>query len=479
MAETADLTQSDLLDEVDAVRRRQLEAGVELLQLVAEFARQHDAGTVDPIQAQLPGRERIVRLGGEGTPMVAEFAPSMLAARLGLSPYAGGRLVADVLDLNYRLPQHWAGVQAHQISEQHARYVARKTRNLSREEAAYVDARVAPSADGRLSWTRFETLVEAAIKAADPDSAEARERTAARETFARTTHSTEHGMRGFYLRADFATVARIDATVAYLAQALLTMGDTSSLDHRRVKAVLIMANPTQAVKILAAYAEYQRRQPATDPEDVPEQEAVSTEPERFDPTEAADLLEDAKLLPAVWLYVHLAGGHTTGTGPIARVEGSDPVTTDWVRRHLGDRCNFKITPVFDPLDQIPVDAYEIPDPHRQAVHLMTPADTFPFAANTTRKVQIDHNKEWSAQLAAAGKKLSRIGNYGPMVTFHHRIKTHGGWAVRQPFPGVYLWRDPCGAMYLVDHTGTRRVGPQGQPDKPPLGALLAALTLAS
>jgi hypothetical protein len=45
-----------------------------------------------------------------------------------------------------------------------------------------------------------------------------------------------------------------------------------------------------------------------------------------------------------------------------------------------------------------------------------------------------------------------------MVGFHHRLKTHGGWEVRQPFPGIYLWRDPHGAIYLVDHTGTRRLG---------------------
>ena len=61
---------------------------------------------------------------------------------------------------------------------------------------------------------------------------------------------------------------------------------------------------------------------------------------------------------------------------------------------------------------------------------------------------------------AAGEKQSRIGNYGPMVTFHHRIKTHGAWQVRQPFPGLYLWRDPYGTTYLVDHTGTRRLPTQ-------------------
>jgi hypothetical protein len=53
--------------------------------------------------------------------------------------------------------------------------------------------------------------------------------------------------------------------------------------------------------------------------------------------------------------------------------------------------------------------------------------------------------------------ISGIGNYGPMSRRHHRIKTHGRWQVQQPFPGIYVWRDPHGAYYLVDHTGTRRI----------------------
>jgi hypothetical protein len=44
-----------------------------------------------------------------------------------------------------------------------------------------------------------------------------------------------------------------------------------------------------------------------------------------------------------------------------------------------------------------------------------------------------------------------------MTPFHHRIKTHARWRVRQPFPGLYVWRDPHGATYVVDHGGTRRV----------------------
>ena len=45
---------------------------------------------------------------------------------------------------------------------------------------------------------------------------------------------------------------------------------------------------------------------------------------------------------------------------------------------------------------------------------------------------------------------------------NHRVKTLAGWQVQQPFPGIYVWRDPFGALYLVDHTGTRRLGTEGQ-----------------
>ena len=165
----------------------------------------------------------------------------------------------------------------------------------------------------------------------------------------------------------------------------------------------------------------------------------------------------SKLLPTVWLYVHLAGEDAVkAVSPGSRELG--PVSPSWVQEHLGADCRFKITPVIDLAGQTPVDAWEIPDRHRQAVHLMTPADTFPFSTSTSRTMQIDHTEPYgrSAHDHAGGQ--SRVGNYGPMTTTHHRIKTHSAWQVKQPFPGIYLWRDPHGAFYLVDHTGTRKIG---------------------
>jgi hypothetical protein len=425
------MTGSELLDHVADLGRTQRRSEVQILLAAVQHAILNDAGTIDPWQAKIPGGERARRFGGAGTPEVAEFAAAELGARLGLSSYAGRELIADGLDLTIRLPQLWQRVQALEVRASYARYVARKTRDLSTEQAAYVDSRVVESADGRIPWTRFETLVEAAIKAADPVAAAEREDADTQRRFANPTRSDEHGMRGFYIRGPFATIARLDATVAFVAEILGHLGDDSPLDDRRVKAVLVLANPTLAVQLLRAYAAWR------------------------DKTGEEPTLDWSRLLPAVIVYVHLYG--EPDGDAVARVEGYGPVTEAWIRRHLGPHARFTIKPVFDIAGQAPVDAYEIPDRHRRAVHLMTPADTFPFSSSTSRSQQVDHTEPFVHGVKAKGAGQSRMGNYGPMTTGHHRIKTHGRWQVKQPFPGIYLWRDPYGAFYVVDHTGTRQM----------------------
>ena len=156
------------------------------------------------------------------------------------------------------------------------------------------------------------------------------------------------------------------------------------------------------------------------------------------------------------LYLHLYARTDTGdVGPLVRWEGEAPLTAQYLRDILGPACDFVIKPVIDLAGMAPVDAYEIPDRHREAVHLRTPADVFPYAANTTRAQQIDHTTPFVPCDYGGPPGQTRLENLGPMTGFHHRIKTHGRWQVKQPFPGIYLWRDPHGHTYLVDHTGTR------------------------
>ena len=185
----------------------------------------------------------------------------------------------------------------------------------------------------------------------------------------------------------------------------------------------------------------------------------------FDPT---------TLLPTVTVYLHLYARTDTGqVGPVARWEGEGPITAQYVRDILGPAANFVIRPVIDVAGVAPVDGYEIPDRHREAVHLRSPADVFPWASSTSRRQQVDHTKAYVPPDHGGPPGQTGLHNLGPLTQFHHRIKTFGGWQVKQPFWGIFLWRDPHGRLYLVDHTGTRRLGKSESattPSEPPAPA---------
>jgi hypothetical protein len=406
--------EDELLAYAEACTETARRAEVDLLRVAYQWAIINDPDRLDPAESVLPGREQARQFGGAGTPMVCEFAAAELGVRIGRSTYAARALMADALDLHHRHPQLKRRVEDGQVRVSYARHVVAKTRDLTPEQAGYVDAAVAESADGRISWSRFELLVAAKVKAAAPRTARAQEEKASKATFAKKLHGEADGMASFMVRADVATINAIEGYVTAKAAALVeSMPDTTD-DQRRVRAVLLMANPGAT--------------PDTDLTD---------------------------LLPTVQLYLHTYPAPDSDR--IARLEGHGPVTEAWIARVLGPRCRFKITPVIDLEGQAPVDAYEIPDRHRQAVHLMTPADTFPFASSLSRSKQVDHNLPFDEG------GVSGIGNYGPMSTLHHRIKTHGRWQLRQPFPGIYIWRDPHGHYTLVDHTGTRRLPGTAKP----------------
>ncbi|WP_395695577.1 DUF222 domain-containing protein [Nocardioides sp.] len=405
-----EMTEDEVLgfagDCVDTARR----AEADLLRAAFQWAVLHSSDRLDPAERDLPGRERSKLLGGPGVPEVTEFAAAELGARIGRSTFSAAMLIADAQDLVHRHPQLWARVEAGEVKASYACYVVGKTRELEPDEAAYVDARVAESADGRIPWSRFEGLVEGAVAQAAPERAREKEERAQKAVFAKRLRGEAHGMASFLVRADVATIEAIESGFARQADALKESRpddpDLATDDLRRVRAVLLAATGLDADGDLA------------------------------------DVIH-------VEFVVHTyAGPDAEG---VMRLEGHGPVTEEWVRSLLGPRARFTIQPVMDLAGQAPVDGYEVPDRHRRAVHLMTPADIFPFASSTSRSMQVDHTVPYDEG------GVTGIGNYGPMTIPHHRIKTHGGWQVQQPFPGIYVWRDPHGAFYVVDHTGTRRV----------------------
>ena len=222
------------------------EMGEEDLLAYAAAARRHHPGSRGrpapdrlpvgdhpPPRPARPGRRRPARpgassrLGGDGTPEVmrvrgrrAGRPDRALAVRRGA---ADGRRPRPQAPAH----AHWARVEAGEVRASYARYVCAKTRNLTKEEAAYVDAEVAESADGRIPWSRFEALVEGKV-AASRTRGRPRERgdRPRKATFAKKLRTEAYGMATFMVRADVATIDAIEAAVTAKADQLeATMPD--------------------------------------------------------------------------------------------------------------------------------------------------------------------------------------------------------------------------------------------------------------
>ena len=194
------------------------------------------------------------------------------------------------------------------------------------------------------------------------------------------------------------------------------------------------------------------QQPIPDPASTGENAHRSLQlmPPPFDPDRAR---------PRAVIYVHLSEeALTAGTG-VARVEDVGPVLLGRLRSLLGDRCSISVKPVIDlPAGHTPVDCYEIPARLREQLQLRYPADVFPYAAGVSRRMDMDHTIAYLSPDRGGPPGQTRIGNLGPHVRRNHRHKTHGGWQVRQPEPGVWLWRSPHRRIYLVNATGTHPLG---------------------
>ncbi len=372
-----EMDEAGVLDFAESRAEEIREAEVELLWAAYQWAVLHGPDRLDPAEVGRPGWEKARAYGGDGTPWVCEFAAAELGARIGRTTYAAASLMADALDLAHRGGDLWVRVQAGEVRASYARHVVAATRHLPAEHARAVATAVAEPADGRIPWTRFEALVAGEVAKADPAATRAEEERAAKARFAKKLRGHAHGMGTFMVRADLATIDQIDATVTALANTLaeeLPPDSADCDDDRRVEAVrrLVMPQPTQETTV-------------TD------------------------------LEPVVHLYVHTYAPHPHAAdrepaSGVMRVEGHGPVTQDWVREVLGPKARFKIQPVLDLPGQAPVDAYEIPERHRQAVRMMSPADTFPFSPCTSRSMQVDHTVPHD-QGGASG-----VGNYGPMTT---------------------------------------------------------------
>jgi len=320
----------ETLEQAGEVQRNINLAQAELLKIACHWADLN--ATLDhPHAANLPGTEQLVRLGGAGTPEMAEFASAELGAQLQMSAGGCKMLIADALDLRHRLPLLWALVCLGDVKPYVARQIAQRTRHLGQGPVAIVDQKAARYAT-TLPWGRLAAVVDAAVMAADPEQAERDAQDARTRQGVWVGRDTDHGYKKMFIRAAGPDVESFDALVDEVARALDLLGDTDSIDVRRAKAIGIIAS-TQATQELFALAGAR------------EDEADSAE---TTPDKASDRrrLERARAIGSAVVYLHLSQDAVSGSFGVGRLEGLGPVTSTQVREFLGHR-NVTVKPVID------------------------------------------------------------------------------------------------------------------------------------
>ena len=297
--------------------------------IAAHWADLHPGDAI--AQSLLPGIEHPVRLGGEGTPTVAGFAPAELGCVLRISDGAACRLIGDALDLRHRLRLIWAAAEAGQVPAYQARHIATATRHLTAEQASWVDTQLASSL-GAVSWGRLQTLLDAKIIEADPVGAEQQAALAAQQRFVRLGRSSEHGLKLIIARANAGDAIWFKATIDRIADILARQGDSDPVEVRRSKAIGILAQPAQALELLCRHQDDHWDGPA-EPADPP-YNAEDDDAER-----TVEIAEDvAAGLP----------GKISGPAERAAVEGADLGLAD-SPAETGTHRSLQLTPPpFDP-----------------------------------------------------------------------------------------------------------------------------------
>ena len=478
----AELDASATMSLVSGTHRLVLEQECLLVQLAAHWCDLHSPDSQPATERTRPGAERGQRVGGEGTAEVLEFSAAELGAQLETTAGSAKALMADALDLRHRLPELWQLVCSGRLRVWRARRVAQATRHLGLNAAMHVDSAVAPAIVS-LPWQRFETMLQAKIIEADPKAADEQAEVWEAERFVRTGRTGQSGLKLLIAKANAGDVIWFLATVNRIAEILRLQGDLDSADVRRSKAIGILAQPALALDLLWQFRDEQR--PAAEPQQP--DEPVDNDPRApFDrstsgPTDNSlpdslvvrpSGLDQRRLRPQVVLHIHLGqeallasvanGAGRLGAsglgGGVARMEGVGPVTLEQVRRFLGQTsCKVTVQPVIDPVDVSAVDGYEIPRRIKEAMFLRMPASCFPYAAGA-RRMDLDHTKPYLPPARGGPPGQTGIHNLGPLTRTEHRIKTHSRWRLRQPEPGVWLWRSPHGAHYLVTDAGTYNLG---------------------
>ena len=373
------------------------------------------------------GDDRLVEIGGDGSPMVQELCLPELAVARRVHTLSVRSAMADALDLRHRLPRVWAQVEALDAEAWVARKVAAMSRHLDRFQVLIVDAAISVAISGE-SPSRVIAIAEAKVIEADRAAHAAKIEAERRRRFVGLSRVDELGFRNVIARVEAGDAHWVSHLVDQVAEVLEgrrdlvpDLPDDVGRDELRAVAFGWLARPEELTRLLS---------------DSSGPEAPQSHSRR-----------------RAVLYVHLHEAAIDGGDGVARVEGLGPQVLAQVKRLLG-HARVSLRPVIDLTSTASVNAYEFPESVKERIHLRSPGEVFPHASRLSRKVDLDHPVPWDP---GGPPGQTADGNCGPLSRTHHRAKTHLGYRVRQTGMREYVWTTPHGLHRLVDERGTHRI----------------------
>ncbi|OYO06079.1 hypothetical protein [Enemella evansiae] len=389
----------------------------------------------DELTARVLHGEQLVFPGADGTPGITEFFHLELAMSLGCSPETAQVWTADVLNLRHRHPILWQATLDCDIPVWVARDVSRAALQLNFTQAREFDSlwslRLVP-----LTPKRAAATTEAQVALILNDDKEAERQAAKKQRRVEfTPNRNTPGITDLYANLDAGDAAHLNGTLDRLADVLKAGGSTASRDELRAEALGHLAHPERARQLL---------QPSLfDGATVtPAGDVVNKHGEIVTPT-SERCRHGAELI----LHVHqkdLANGRG-GEG-----DALGPVTLQHLKELL-ERCSgtVRVRPVIDLAAPVMVNTYRPSDELAQRVKLRDRYVMFPRSNRSAfgRGIDLDHT-------IPAPEGPTSSGNLGPLNRASHRARTHAGFILEQPSPGVFHWRTPAGQEAWVSRHGT-------------------------
>jgi hypothetical protein len=406
------------------------------------------------------------------------FTATEFAAALTMTQRFAQDKVHDAITLFNDRPEVWASLNRGDICAYKARIITEELACLDPDKAANIVDDLLVAARGKTP-AQLRYAARHAVLKADPEAA-MRRYDQARKKRRVTTRVVEDAMGWFSAFLDVAEMTELMGTVDAYAR-MLPADEGRTLDNRRADALVGLIRRGGGLQPQPATPESATADAPSGEETTADEPTDPVEP-IMDPFEQ-QLAAEAEAVPAgsrrpegnplpgfslglkpkvdVRVIIHastLLGwdnkpGYLDGCGPIPAQIARELAAGGTWRRMLTDRSSGVL------LD-LGRTQYPPSMPLREVVQERDQTCRFPGCQRKATSCEIDHVIPWPTGTTSKN-------NLACLCSYHHRLKTFGGWKLTLDTNGACTWTSPAGLQYVTRPPTPGGISPPTEALQPP------------